>query len=50
MICEKSCDTKDWSKGYRRFSFTIIGINYILKYINIDNSYFLISEYLLVIK
>ncbi len=28
MISEGSCDTEDW-----KFSFTITGINYILKYI-----------------
>ncbi len=36
MISEGSCDTEDCSK----FSFVITGINYILKYIPIENSYF----------
>ncbi len=37
MISEGSCDTKDWTWI---FSFAIIGINYILKYIKIENSCF----------
>ncbi len=34
MISEE--DTEDW----RKFSFTITGINYILKYTQIENNYF----------
>ncbi len=30
----------DWGKGSWKFSFAIAGINYILKYIKIENSYF----------
>jgi len=26
-----SCDTEDWNNGYWKFSFSITGINYILK-------------------
>ncbi len=33
MISEGLCDTEDW------FSFAITGINDILKYIQIENSY-----------
>ncbi len=36
MISEGSCDTEDWSNGCWKFSFTITGINYILKYITIE--------------
>ncbi len=35
MISEKSCDIEDCWK----FSFVITGINYILKYIKIENIY-----------
>ncbi len=33
MISEGSYDTEDWSNACWKFSFAIIGINYILKYI-----------------
>ncbi len=36
MISEGSCDTEDWSND----CFYITAINYILKYIKIENSYF----------
>ncbi len=39
MISEGSCDTEDWSNGCWKFSFTITGINDILKPIKIENSY-----------
>ncbi len=32
--------TEDWSNGCWKFSIAITGINYILKYIAIENSYF----------
>ncbi len=40
MISEESCDTEDWNKGCWKFSFTITGIYYILKYIQRENSHF----------
>jgi len=42
--------TEDWSNGCGKFSFDITGINYILKYIKIENGYILnsdISQYFL---
>ncbi len=42
MIFEDARDTEDWSNGFWKFSFAIIGSNYILIYIYIyiiDNSY-----------
>ncbi len=39
MISEGSCDTEDWSNDAEN-SALITGINYILQYINIENSYF----------
>ncbi len=39
MISEGSCDTEDWSKDAEN-SALITGINYILKYIQIENSHF----------
>ncbi len=39
MISEGSCDTEDWSNDAEN-SDLITGINYILKYIHIENSYF----------
>ncbi len=36
MISEGSCDTENWSS----FLLAITGINLILKYIKIENSYF----------
>ncbi len=38
MISEGSCDTEDWSNDAEN-SALIIEINYILKYIQIENSY-----------
>ncbi len=38
MISEGSCDTEDWSNDAEN-SALITGINYILKYINIENIY-----------
>ncbi len=35
-----SCDSEDWSNGSWQFSFAITRINYILKYINVENSIF----------
>ncbi len=40
MISEGSCDTEDWSNGCWKFSFAITGINYILKDVQVENSYF----------
>ncbi len=38
MISDGSCDTEDWSNEIKiQLCFT--GINYILKYIKIENSY-----------
>ncbi len=37
IISEGSCDTEDRSKGCWKFSFAITEINYILKYIKIEN-------------
>ncbi len=37
MFSEASCD---WSNDTKKISFEITGINYILKYIQIENSYF----------
>ncbi len=39
MISERSCDTEDWCNDAEKSSF-LTGINYILKYIQIENSYF----------
>jgi len=38
VISEGSCDTEDWSNAEN--SALITGINYILKHIHIENSYF----------
>ncbi len=38
MISEGSCDTEDWSNDTEN-SDLITGINYIFKYIQIENSY-----------
>ncbi len=38
MISEESCDTEDWSNDAEN-SALITGINYILKYIHIENRY-----------
>jgi len=40
MISEGSCDTEGWSDDSYKFSFAIKRINYILKYIKIENNYF----------
>ncbi len=39
MISEGSCDTEAWSNDAENVAL-IIGINYILKYIQIESSYF----------
>ncbi len=39
MISEGSCDTEDWSNDAEN-SALITWINYILQYIQIENSYF----------
>ncbi len=39
MISEGSCDTEDWSNDAEN-SALITGINYILKYITIENTIF----------
>ncbi len=39
MISEGSCDTEDWSNDAEN-SALITGINYILKYNQIESSYF----------
>ncbi len=39
MISEGSCDTEDWSNDAENTDL-ITEINYILKYIQIENSYF----------
>ncbi len=39
MISEGSCDTEDWSNENENQIY-ITGINCILKYIQIDSSYF----------
>ncbi len=39
MISEGSCDTEDWSND-AEMQLCITGINYILKYIQIENRYF----------
>ncbi len=40
MISEGSCDIEDWRNANWKFSFAITAIYYILKYIEIENSYF----------
>ena len=39
MISEGSCDTEDWSNDAEN-SALITGINYFIKYIQTENSYF----------
>ncbi len=39
MLSERSCDTEDWSNDAEN-SALIIEINYILKYIQIEKTYF----------
>ncbi len=46
MISEGSCDTEDWSNDW----FDITWINYILKSIKIENSYFKLLEYLTILQ
>ncbi len=40
MIFEGSCDIEDWSNGCWKLSFAMTWIQYILKYIKIENKYF----------
>ncbi len=40
MISEGSWDTEDWINGFCKFQISITGINYILKHIKIEISYF----------
>jgi len=40
MLSEGSCDTEDYSNGCWKFNIAVIGRNYILKYIQIENSSF----------
>ncbi len=40
MISEKSCDTEDWRNDADQIQFWITGIKCILKYNEIENSYF----------
>ncbi len=40
MISEGSCDIDDWSNVCWKFSFALTEVNYILLYIQIENSYF----------
>ncbi len=40
MISEGSCDTEDWSNDAEKNQLCFTGINYILKYIKIENCYF----------
>ncbi len=40
MISEGSCDTEDWNKGCKKNQLCVTLINYIWKYIRIDNSCF----------
>ncbi len=44
LISDWSCDTEEYSNGCWKFSFAIIGVNYILKYIKIQNSYLNLSN------
>ncbi len=44
MISEGSCDTEDWSNDTDN-SALITSINYILKYITIENYYFKLQLY-----
>ncbi len=44
MISEGSCDTEDWSNDTEN-SALITSINYILKYITIENYYFKLQLY-----
>ncbi len=40
MIYERSCDTQDWSNGAEN-SALLTKIHYILKYIQIENPYYI---------
>ncbi len=44
MISERSCDTEDWSNDAEN-SALIPDINYMLKYIKIENCYFKLQQY-----
>ncbi len=44
MISKGSCDTEDWSNDAENFA-SITEINYILKYIKIDNCHFKLQDY-----
>ncbi len=44
MISEGSRDTKDWSNDTENTA-VITGMNYILKYIKIENGYFKLEQY-----
>ncbi len=44
MISEGSCDTEDWSNDAENTAL-ITGMNYILKYIKIENIYFKLQYY-----
>ncbi len=39
MISEGSCDTEDWSNDVE-MQLCVSGINYILKHVKIESSYF----------
>ncbi len=41
MISEGSCDTEDWNNDAEHLAL-ITAINYILKYIHTENSYFVL--------
>ncbi len=43
MIYGESCDTEGWSNGCWKFSYAIIGIQYTLKDIKVENIYIVIS-------
>ncbi len=49
MISEGSCDTEDWSNEAEN-SALITEINYILKYIKTENSYFKLWSYLAILQ
>ncbi len=46
MISEGSCDTEDWNNDAEN-SDLIIGINYILKYTEIENGYYSFTVFLI---
>ncbi len=43
MIYERSCDTEDWSNGAEN-SALLTKIHYILKYIQIENPYYILDQ------